>query len=157
MANNTKNDKTVTEDTDKKVEKQSHYNFSGTRRNWLVPALIVVIVLLLAGLVGGHWHERQGFGGVSGPGGRSMMHRERGFLNRGSLNSNSNQNQLSGTVTAVDGSTFTIAGNGASNQVQTSGTTQYQGGNQVKVNDTVIVLGTTSNGTFQATEVVINP
>ncbi|MDB5161473.1 MAG: hypothetical protein JWO96_853 [Candidatus Saccharibacteria bacterium] len=154
MANNTDKDKTVTDNTDKRVEKEPFYHTSLSRRNWLVPALLVVIVILLAGMFASH-RERQGVNGLPGRGQGLMTRHERRFLGQGLPGSN--QNQLSGTVTAVNGSTFTIAGNGASNQVQTSSSTQYQGGNQVKINDTVVVFGTTSSGTFQASQVVINP
>jgi hypothetical protein len=62
-----------------------------------------------------------------------------------------------GTVTSVSGDSFTLAGHGSTTQVKTSSSTQYKGGNQVKVNDTVIAFGATTDGTLDATRIVINP
>jgi len=118
--------------------------------------LIVVLVLLLVGSVFHNRHESTVFGN---PGGRTfnVMGGGQGHRFRGGAGGLNSQNRISGVVTAVNGSSFTLAGQGSSTQVQTDSSTQYQGGNQVKVNDSVIAFGTTSNGTFTATEVAINP
>jgi hypothetical protein len=68
-----------------------------------------------------------------------------------------NEQRLTGVVTSVGDNTFTIAGSGSTNTVTTNGSTQYTNGTKASVNDTVVVVGTTSNGTFTATRVVINP
>ena len=70
---------------------------------------------------------------------------------------NDNQSHLHGVVTAVNGSSFTVAGSGSTNEVQTNSSTQYQNGSQVKVNDSVVVVGTISDGKFTASKVLINP
>jgi hypothetical protein len=136
-----------------------HYTVFQNSRNWLVPALLIVIILLLIGMIAHGRTDRlsridgKGFGG----GFSTMRGPERGFMRAGGKVGGSNQAQLRGVVTAVNGSTFTIAGGGATNDVTTNSSTQYQGGSQPKVNDSVLVSGTTNGGTFTATEVVINP
>jgi hypothetical protein len=64
---------------------------------------------------------------------------------------------VSGTVTTLNGSSFTVAGYGSSTNVQTDSSTQYRYGDSVKVDDTVVVYGTTNNGTLSASLVSINP
>src|SRR5665213_602853 len=132
----------------------NHYVTAGNKRNWLAGGILVILVLLLVGALA---HGRQNGPGRFGKnfGGYGMMQRHQGgFMQAGNFNG-SNQNRITGTVTAVNGSTFTIAGGGSTNEVTTNSSTQYQGGAQPKVNDTVVVLGTINSGTFTATEVVI--
>ncbi len=95
---------------------------------------------------------RQGsFSAVSGGAGGPMA------VEHGMVNTSDSQDRLNGVVTAVNGTSFTVAGHGATNQVATSSSTQYTNGDQVKVNDSVIVSGTRSNGSLQASQIVINP
>jgi Domain of unknown function (DUF5666) len=62
--------------------------------------------------------------------------------------------RLSGVVTQVNGNTFTIAGNGTTKTITTNNSTTYNtGSNKVTVNDSVLVAGTDSNGTFTASSV----
>jgi hypothetical protein len=68
-----------------------------------------------------------------------------------------NENRLSGVVTSVDGSNFTLAGGGATNTIQTDNNTKYSGGDKVATNDSVTAIGTTNNGTFTASQIIINP
>lgn len=82
---------------------------------------------------------------------------ERGGHMAGGFSRFGNADTARGTVTNVSGDSFTLAGHGSATQVKTSSSTQYQGGNQVKVNDTVIAFGTTSSGTLQASQIIINP
>jgi hypothetical protein len=90
-------------------------------------------------------HERPFGGRGFGGGGQGMMPR------------GDNENRLAGVVTAINGSSFTIAGGGSTNTVQANDSTQYTGADKVATNDSVVVVGTINNGTFTASQVVINP
>ena len=123
---------------------------------WLIFGGITIFIIAFAiGFGSWRWHSNQLGLESGGRFGRFMTHRM-GWGDNDSVLSSS-QDRVSGTVTAVNGSTFTVAGNGSSYQVQTNSSTQYQNGNSVKVNDTVIALGTTNNGVLTATQVAINP
>jgi len=62
--------------------------------------------------------------------------------------------RLNGVVTQVSGSSFTIAGNGTTKTITTDGDTDYNTTDKkVTVNDSVVVIGTDSNGTFTAKNV----
>lgn len=64
--------------------------------------------------------------------------------------------RLTGVVTQVNGDTFTIAGNGATKNITTNSSTVYAPESQKPaVNDSVIVIGKDSNGTFIASSVHI--
>lgn len=141
---------------------RSYLNAAPARHGWLYGAL-AIIVLLLVFMFGAaaerHHSSRQMVFGAAGfktsfigPG---RMH-ERSFGIGGTQTANG-EDRTTGVVTSVNGNNFTVAGNGATTNVTTNSSTQYRGGNQVKQNDTVIVRGTTSNGTITATEIVINP
>ena len=61
---------------------------------------------------------------------------------------------MSGVVTAVDGSIITVAGNGTTTKVTTTDSTTYTGDDKpAAVNDTIMVVGTTSGDTFTATRI----
>jgi len=126
----------------------------------LVVVGIAVVLAFSAGMVIEH-ASRQNLTRPAGVGGFVMGERgqagPRGFYNRRLNSSADNISRLSGVVTAVNGTTFTVGGNGATNSVQTTSSTQFTGGDKVAVNDSVIVSGTTNNGTFTATQVAINP
>lgn len=125
---------------------------------WLVPALIAVVVIVIIGAAVSWVAFRAGrFGPYSFRG--VTMHKYISEGARGGMlvGPNNNQIRLQGVVTNVSGNTFTIAGDGSTNTVQTSSSTQYQNGSQVKVDDTVLVYGTTSSSAFTADTVVINP
>lgn len=153
-------EKTNDVETEKTVQKQGGDNYGFTARRWLVPGLVIIIVLMFIALISAFWW--------TGKGGRLAyrdykfgpmpMRREAGlFGSGGGYRYVSNQNQTRGVVTAVNGSSFTVAAYGSTTTVQTSSATQYHGGDQVKVNDTVIAYGAGNNGTLNATQVVINP
>jgi hypothetical protein len=131
------------------------------RRRWFWPATAVVALILIFGFLASlfavgmgvrHFNREDGFYGRH----NHMMMRE-GGPGGFSAHLNDNQSRLQGVVTSTNGSSFTIAGGGTTNDVQTDSSTQYPNGNQLKVNDTVVVFGTTSNGKFTASRVVINP
>jgi hypothetical protein len=65
--------------------------------------------------------------------------------------------QVRGVVTAVNGNTLTVAGNGTTRSVTISSSTQYSGGLSVAVDDTIIATGSVSSTTFNATAIVVNP
>lgn len=126
------------------------------KTHWGWPAAIIVIVIVGMMLIGGmfawaFWGG--GYGGYWGMhgsyGNRMMDEHGYGIMFGG--------DRVVGTVTAVDGSSFTVAGDGSTTKVTTDDSTRYTYGNQVKVNDTVMVLGNTSGGTLKADRVVINP
>lgn len=66
--------------------------------------------------------------------------------------------QVSGVVTQVGSDSFTIAGNGATKTIKTTGSTTYNtGSGKVAVNDSVVVSATQSGDTLTAVSVhVIN-
>lgn len=64
--------------------------------------------------------------------------------------------RVNGVVTAVDGSTITVAGNGTTTKVVVDGSTTYIGDDKpAAVNDTIMAMGTKSGDTFTATRVVL--
>ena len=135
------------------------YGLVRSHKGWLfaLAGLVILFWAFVIGAAAGRFY--------SGP----LSFRERGeFASRHMLTGDrldggfgsrigTNHDRASGTVTAVSGSSFTLAGHGSSYSVQTDSTTNYEGSNSVKVNDTVIAFGTTNNGVLTATQVVINP
>ena len=132
------------------------YSHPGYKIAAAVVALILVFGVFVVGAIAGRasgdrfmgWHNS-----ITIKPGPAMMQR-RGVSQGGLF---STTNHISGVVTAVNGDSLTVAGNGATNTVTTNSSTQYQGGGSVKINDTVIAFGSTSSNTFTATEVDINP
>lgn len=126
-------------------------------RNLLIAGGVVVgvIVVFMAGVALDHASLRRQRGELLGQRfGTGIMHRGGRMGRQGVKN---NENRLRGVVTGVNGDSFTLAGNGATNTVTTNSSTQYTNGSKVAVNDTVLVVGTTNNGTFTASRIVINP
>ncbi len=80
-------------------------------------------------------------------------------LQTNSYNSNLNVNSasLQGVITAKNGNTITVVGNGTTNNVTINSSTQYVGGTTIAVNDTVIITGQYNNNTFTAQTIEINP
>ncbi len=130
--------------------------------NWKTPKVAALAAVALAGVfaigaVAGQSHRLAGIHlagrvGIMGPG---MMEYQRPVS--ADREWYANQNRIEGVVTAVNGSILTIAGNGATNDVTTNSSTRYIGSSQPKVDDTVVVDGTISGGTFTATQIVVNP
>lgn len=137
------------------------------RNHWLY-ALVGVVVLVFVftagfaaanahrdmyrtgGFLGDGYSAKRFVGGPNGPmGGRRVMLEGNNLPDA--------QDHVRGVVIKVDGSNFTVAGSGSTTNVTTDTSTQYHGGNTVKLNDTIITVGTTSNGTLKASELVINP
>jgi len=153
----------------KKVEtpdtpKASEVSAKGHHRDKRVALLVCGAALLVfAGLAAGIWmhvdrvnDRRDAIIGMMG---------ERGFRHIGpevrtSVNPTDGTTitRLTGVVTQVNGDSFTIAGNGTTKTIKTNADTSYNSTDKkVSVNDSVIVTGTDSNGTFTATTVnVVN-
>ena len=131
------------------------HNNSGYKIAAVAIALILLFGVFVAGALAGRFSGQRGFAGsefLRSDTKSLMMGRE-----FGSRNLLSSTDRITGVVTAVNGSSFTVAGHGATNTVSTDSSTQYQGGDSVKVNDSVMAFGSTSNNTFTATQVAINP
>ena len=148
--------------TDRPAPSRSYFSTAPANRGWFYGALaaVVLILVFMFGAAAERHHNQRDFM-VTGGGfktsfiGPERIH-ERGF-GFGVTQAASGEDRTAGVVTSVNGNNFTVAGHGATTNVTTNSSTQYRGGNQVKQNDTVIVRGTTSNGTITATRIVINP
>lgn len=84
-------------------------------------------------------------GMTGGPGGGfGMMRGESG----------NSSTRISGVVTAVDGDTLTVAGNGTTVTVKVTDSTTYSGSSKpATVNDSIVAVGTTSDDVFTATSI----
>ena len=144
------------------------------------PLLILVVVLLVLTVIVGSLAVKRAFithvglrGAISnqmerGADSNSNFIVERGNGMRGNgmgdggmrggrqFGSGVQANSLVGVVTAVNGSGFTVAGDGTTETVNTSSDTRFVGATSVKVNDSVRVLGTVSGSTWTATGVFVN-
>jgi hypothetical protein len=126
--------------------------------------LVVVFVLLLGGMAvvtysyakhddNKRFTIESGLRNFDGNRMHRGMQESRGM--RGTYGPDSNQIVVSGVVTAVEGQSFTIAGNGTTNRVTTNSKTKYNSDSKVSVNDTVTVVGNVNNNTFTAAQVVV--
>lgn len=135
------------------------YSTAPARRGWwIVISSVVILILAAAALAAAAAYRVSGGGhGASRPLGieRRIIAGGLSGLQKGAAANG--QTRKLGVVTAVNGSNFTLAANGKTTQVTTSSSTQYRGGSQVKVDDTVIATGNTSGGTLDASRVNINP
>jgi hypothetical protein len=133
---------------------------------WVLGTLAGVLVLMLiAGAVRHHmWQQRSltttDFRpGQSHTGNRYDREGRGGAFGGGMMGGTTNNSTMvSGVITAIDGATLTVAGNGTTKAVITNDdTTEYFGAAQpVKVNDSVRITGTTSGDAFTATRVMIH-
>lgn len=130
-----------------------------TRTWWIiggVTAGLAVIGLICALAWGKAHHVSVGDGGFERRFGYDRRDPDR--LERGMTRDSyaSDSSHVSGVVTAINGTSLTIAGNGTTRQITTTGTTTYYGAAQpVKVNDSVTISGTTSGDTFTANRIMI--
>ena len=130
---------------------------------WVLGTLVTVCVLMMiAGAMRHFWQQRALTNSNFGPGMGRMIDRfdrdGRGGAFGGGMmgGTTNNSTMVSGVVTAIDGATLTVAGNGTTKAVTTNDTTEYFGAAQpVKVNDSVRITGTTSGDAFTATRVMI--
>lgn len=152
-------------DKDEKTQPQKkqetpEYHYQYHKSIWLVPVIVVIVVFLagLAGSIAVYNHRQEGVVLYPRYGRNTVVQRDHGMYGmRGVGMMDNSQNTVSGVVTNVTGSSFTVAGSGSTQKVSISNSTQYTGGNQVKTNDTVVIYGTTNNGVLAATQVIINP
>lgn len=137
-------------------EKQSR-PMGSWQKGWLaaIAAIIILFIVFIVGLAAGRF-GRTGYYMDGYRTGGHMMGDHR-FIGGGGMFGQDYQARVIGTVTSTNGSDFTVAGGGTTNTVKTDNSTQWEGGNSVKTNDTVVAYGSVSNGTFTATLVQINP
>lgn len=130
---------------------------SESKLGWYIALIVAAVVIFMLGVLVDHAVNYHNANRVFVSSNVSMP-RTGSFRGNyyGSPSVSSNQVQISGVVTAVNGSTFTVAGNGTNNTVQTNSNTQYYNATKVSLNDSVAVVGTTNNGTFTASQVIIN-
>jgi len=153
------NDDKKTNGNNKKMEVLKDYknNRSGKWLGIVIVAIVVAGGLFIMGAVADHamnFNRERGQAIMAGGG---FLRGGNDFGRRPAMGQtlNTNQVQISGVVTAVNGQSFTVAGNGSTNTVQTNSDTQYVNGSKVSVNDSVMVVGTTNGGTFTAAQVAI--
>ncbi|MDB5183674.1 MAG: hypothetical protein JWO07_355 [Candidatus Saccharibacteria bacterium] len=127
-------------------------------------ATVVVVAVMIAGwmFILLHHQARPGmmnrFDGLSqsstGPGGFMG----RGGMRHGGGGGTIQQSAARGVVTAVNGDTITVSGEGKQVTVTKSSSTTISGDKtDVAVNDTVVVYGTTgSDGTVSATQILVH-
>lgn len=147
-------DKTKKED--KKAEENDQNN-SGSKSGLILAAILAIVVIFLLGALVDHTvnynrNHRAAVITAGFVGGGGMGFRQREFIGQAVT---TNQIEVGGVVTAVNGQSFTLAGNGTTNTVQTNSSTQFVGASKVSVNDSVVAVGTTNNDTFMATQVVV--
>ena len=151
--------------TDKPTKDKETAPHNINHHDWSIsntPLLIVIAVMAALILLGGGFAIGNRSSSMNGPGpifgqaglfarksGGMGAHRH-GFLNNSST-------RVSGVVTAVNGTHFTVASQGSTKDVETNSSTQYVDGSSVAVNDSVVASGTTTGSQFTADRVVINP
>ncbi len=86
------------------------------------------------------------------------MMRGQGMMGpRDDFSTDDSTSRVQGVVTAVDGQTITVAGNGTTTKVVVQDSTTYSGDEEpAKVNDTVMAYGTKDGDTLTATRVFLN-
>ena len=101
--------------------------------------------MMQRGFNNGQGQFSTGTGMRSGFGGRMM----------GGTGTIDSSTRVAGVITAVDGTTLTVAGDGTTTKVVVNDSTTYAGSSKpAAVNDTIVALGTkASDGTFTATSV----
>ncbi len=138
-----------------------------SRKPWIIAGIVgfVVLLLLFAALVaalhGAERFERRtpGMMGTSSYyGGRNGGMMRGPGLSEGGSSTVGGATRLRGVVTAIDGSTLTVAGEGVTTKVTTSDGTLYSGSAKpAKVNDTISVLGNkTADGSIAASQIVLS-
>lgn len=146
---------------------QPSENHPESKRVWLPIGLVIVGILLLgfafaAGRHAAYYHTRFISAASSLRGDRELSPGQfggmpGGMLGGGGYNSSSttSNTRVSGVVTAVDGSTLTVAGNGTTSKVSVSSNTTYVGSSEpAKVNDSIVAFGAKDgSGTLVASTV----
>lgn len=125
---------------------------------WIFGTLLSVVVLIF--ILGAVKHAMYAYSDNVRFGKRDVHMMDRRDMResmRDSYREKSSTTLVSGVVTVIDGNTLTVAGSGTTKQVKTTDTTEYYGAaQQVKVNDSVRIIGTTEGEAFTATRVMIS-
>ena len=162
----TTNESNVTE-TKPVAGKSKMVWYAPEHRPFVVAGLLIIVILLLgvSFMAGRHVWRRDGeFGGRQFttmqfvPNGvRSYDGGLRGGMMRGDGLATSNT-RVNGVVTAVDGNTITVAGDGTTTKVTVSSNTTYSGSSEpAKVNDTITAIGAKdASGTLIASSVYLS-
>ncbi|MEI6237107.1 MAG: DUF5666 domain-containing protein [Candidatus Saccharibacteria bacterium] len=164
MADNEKN-KTIKEEKTVKSEQEVNEKKRDTKGSdktlaWVLGGLaIFIFAFVFIGCFGLVAYNRNhsdniGVGKIGFMNDSRPRFEHRRLMGGGDMTEN-NQIVVNGVVTTINGQSFTIAGNGTTNTVQTNSSTQYSGSTKVSVNDSVTVSGSTNNSVFTATQVVI--
>lgn len=124
-----------------------------TQQFWLpIVAITAGIILLCLAFAAGHRSAMHDYDrGYHQPVITRGSMRDEGFsVPRGGMmyrDNESSNTRVSGVVTAVDGNTITVAGNGTTTKVTTSDNTTYSGSSQpAQVNDSIVAYGAKDAG-----------
>ena len=160
---NVKNE-TYVAPVDSSPQSTLHRPISRRTGTWIVVVASLLVALLILGLIGTSIAAKYARNSnIYGDNNSSMMN------GQGRWRSNmptvyvqrdpsidTNTVQMTGVVSAVSGDTITLIGNGTSTAVKTNDSTTYNTvAKKVSVNDSVIVSGVSSGGTFTANTVSI--
>ena len=126
---------------------------------WVLGTLLAVVFIIL---LAGAFRQAFYFGGMDGRYdnnhmGFNTVRSDRGGMRGGMMHDDNDNSRITGVITAIDGSTLTVAGEGTTKKVTTNDSTEYYGAAQpVKVNDTVRIMGSTTGDSFSASKVMIS-
>lgn len=158
----------TTENAQPSVDKPDVVWYKPEHRPFVLTGLIIIFVLLIGvAFAAGHhaWQREGAFGGRQFtsvqflPNGmRTYSGDLRGGMMYGGDGSTASNTRVSGVVTAVDGSTITVAGNGTTTKVTVSSNTTYSGSAEpAKVNDSITAVGAKDgSGTLIASSVYLS-
>ncbi len=133
--------------------------------------LIIVIILLffsftfgifigrVAPRMNSHRFSNRMGGGFSYSFSQPLSSSQTEYLSNGPMGMNQSTNtiEIQGVITAINGQTITIAGNGSTNNITINSSTQYTNGSSLKVNDTILVNAQFSSNQLTAQSVTLNP
>ena len=138
------------------------YNHWEHKKHKIIFGFIVLILLFIVFMFGmaagrvsrqfyvrrsGNFHTMRNLNGFDWQSGQMYM---------SSPASSTNQLEITGVVSGINGDKVTVVGGGTSNVITTNSSTQYIGASAVAVNDTVSVVGEYNNNTLTATSITVN-
>ncbi len=136
-------------------------NYWEHRKHRLLFGFVIFLILVLVFMFGmatsrlsRDFYSRHPIGYNTGGYGRFGWQNGNGVMMAPSTNSN--QIEISGVVTNINGDKVTVVGGGTSNIITTDSSTQYIGANSLTINDTVSIVGQYNNNTLTATTITIN-
>ncbi len=149
------------------TEKPSVVWYTPEHKLFVIVGLVIIFVLLLGvAFAAGHhaWRRDNEFGGrVFSNMQYSPRHMQAfGYGLRGGMmgtdGTTTSNTRVSGVVTAVDGDSITVAGDGTTTKVTVSSNTTYSGSSEpAKVNDTITAVGAKDgSGTLIASSVYLS-